>query len=887
MTDKYTYRSLELDEVHNLFQNSALFHKERVLTYLNQLNFSKHLIKDEKIINILTKISIFSSIYNINIEKLLNSISSFHSFNQINVYFKSIKQELTQKKLIEQIILQKGCINRILFGTPKSSLFQQNKRIYIKIPNIPSFFVQLQQIVNQLNTNIPTEQHLQLKIIDSERQKKTALILDGKKEIKIGRFLGSFIKQLEEGKQIIQQLSLQEFDSFTKMLMTHSIEQVESINKFLKLKTGKSLLFSTPLFFELKKTSSLKKNKMLSYLSSIQSFYITQQKNIHNTQIKEADSLIFDENNPDMIILSSRPRDIARISEYTDWNSCMAQDDEYSYDLPIQIGVGSIVAYLVNSKNPYKRLGRILLKPFISTNDLKQLNNRLDTFYQSIYNNDLKNFERLTLISPFETNNLYLPLLQKIKKAISDLNIKPISSNRIYLCDKAYGASQSLFSFYLKEIVKTNINPQHFYGSFTTVSNYYIDTLQRKYYFADLNNKNNLKDYLESTNIHFQTIERDNQTYFYTTSLFTHNIRHLNLSGLIAQYAKIHACDLKNIDERGICIHNLTITDADCLSIFPSHVKIKNSLTLESEKMTSVPQNIHCDKLTVECKNLMYIPTDIQINHLTLVKTSVKKLPPLTLKLLDARYSNITDIRNLNVTEYLDLSYTPLEYLPKKMHLDRLFLRQCTKLKNLPTDLNVNWLDIGQTNISNLPAQHYECILMILNTGLKKFPRGLTFNHLEAQSSHLKELPANLNAQKINISKSNVQTLPSNLSVETLIINDTNIQELPPDLKVKELHAKRTKINEIPADIQMSVIYLTDTPVETIHYTKNIHAFYLNHIPQYIHPNISPFNFIGISEKDVKLAQERYQTRYLKSTKIAYHPNLNTLPLTGQFRTIE
>lgn len=887
MTDKYAYRRLELDEIHNLFQNSALFHKERVLTYLNQLNFSKHLIKDEKIINILTKISIFSSIYNFDIEKLLNSISNFQSFNQINLYFKSIKQELTQKKLIEQIILQTGHIKRILYGTPKSSLFQQNRRIYIKIPNIPSFFAQLQQIVNQLNTNIPTEQHLQLKIIDSERQKKIALIRDGKKEIKIGRFLVSFIKQLEEGKQIIQQLSHQEFDTFTKMLMTHSIEQVESINKFLKSKTGKSLLFSTPLFFEFKKISSLKKNELLSHLSSIQSFYITQQKSIHNTQIKETDSLSFDENTPDMIILSSRPRDIARISEYTDWNSCMAQNDEYSYDLPVQIGVGSIVAYLVNSKNPYKRLGRILLKPFIPITAQKQIEERLNSFYQSNCKKYLNLFEKTALISPSDSQKYYLPLIKKLKKFDSNLHMESSDHNRIYLADKAYGKMKSLFSSHLKKIVKKYINTQKNYGLFKTVSNYYVDSLQNNYYFPDPNNPENIQDFLKSKQTHFHIFSRNNQTYLSTISLYIPNIRHLNLSGCIAKYVKIHALDLVNLDERGLYVNDLTIVNAEHLSVIPPTVKIQNSLKLESDKMLTLPCNIHCDKLTVECKNLTHIPSDIHVNQLVLINSVVEKLPPLNLDLLDMRYSKIKDISQLTVSNYLDLSNTPLECLPSKMHLEHLFLRQCTRLKKLPSDLKVKWIDIGKTNISNLPAQHYECILMISNTGVKKFQTGLTFNVLEAQYSSLESLPENLKSQKINITKTNIQTLPSKLSVETLIINDTNIQELPPDLKAKEVHAKQTKITEIPANIQINVLHLTNTPVKVIHYTEKVHAFYLNHIPQYIHPNISPFNFIGISEKDVKLAQERYQKRYLESTKIAHHPNLNTLPSTGQFRTIE
>ncbi len=891
MINGYLYQHLELKDIHKIFQNSILFHKKRVLNYIDKNGLNEHFIKNKQIINLLTRISIFSSIYNLNIEEILSSISMCQSYQEIKKFFDDLKKEINHKKQLEKNIIYKGLINRILYGTKLPPIFQDNKRVFIKIPDIPHLFQQMQLVVNHLNINIPTTHHIRLKVIDSNPKKKTVFIVDGKKETKFGRFLVSFIKNLENVKKITMELSNDDFKLFTKMLSSKSfsVNNLNSMNHFLKKRTGKTISFSAPLFFELKKISPFQKNEILAYLTSLQSFYIQQQKCIQDIQIREQNPLNLNSNTDkaDMIILSTRPKDIARMSEYTDWNSCMAQDDEYSHDLPNQIGVGSIVAYLVNSQNPYKRLGRILLKPFVSINDLKQINNQFDTFYQSVYNNDLKNFERLTLISPYETNKQYLPLLQKIKKAVSDLNIKPILSNRIYLCDKAYGVSQSLFSFYLKEIVKTNINPQHFYGLFTTVSNYYIDTLQRKYYFADPNNPNNIKDYLESTDINFQTIERDNQTYFYTTSLFTHHIRHLNLSGVIAQYAKIHACDLKNIDERGTVIHNLTITDADRLNIFPSNVKIKNSLTLESEKMISVPQNIHCDKLTVECKNLIYIPKDIQTNQLILVHTAVKELPDLTLKLLDARHSNITDIRNLNVTEYLDLSYTPLEYLPQKMHLDRLFLRQCTKLKNLPTDLNVKWLDIGQTSISKLPIQHFECILMVFNTGIKKFPNGLTFNQLEAQGSKLQELPANLKAQKINISKSNVQNLPSNLSVETLIINDTKIKTLPLDLKAKEVHAKRTQINEIPADIQISVLYLTDSPVETIHHTQKIHAFYLNQVPQFIHPDIQPVRFIGISEQDVKLAQERYQEKYLGGIQIARHTNLNTNSSINQFRTLE
>ena len=884
---------LNQDEVNVLFKNSFDFHKKSVEEYFSSISEPLFHFKEEKTLNILVQISILCSIYNLDRNDIFKFIQSNNSWQAIKSYFSSLKKEISKKKISEKKIIKKGLLNRIIYGTTLPPLFQNKNRIYVKISKIPTLSFLADEIINRLNLHTPEENFSLLKQTNQDNN-LSYFVIDENKKTKIGRFLISLIKQIELLKSNIALLEKEDFNALKHIFKSNytSLKEVnKKLNSFLKNKNLSKVSIPSSLFFELKENTSLQQDEFVEYLNSLKEIYFSFSEQLHYIQIRTNKKTNQHDNTyADMIILSTNPRDISRMSEYTSWDTCMGQEDECCYDLPIQIGIGSIVAYLVNSKNPYKRLGRIILKPFVSKSEHQYIKNRLNFFNSYENKKKLTDFDRFLTFSynQIENKNTWINFVTCLKKELSNFKENQPQSTKIYLPDQQYGIAHQQFLIFIKQILTQYINPSNTYGLFITATNFYRDKLQQEYYFPEPNNQNNLKEYLTAKNIPFKIVLKNSKEYICAHSLFAYNLKELILNGVIANQAKIHALSLLNLDERGFEVNNLTITGAEKLSTLPENLHIKNSLMLESDSMIILPSNINVKTLTVEAKNLKIIPSDIQVSELTLVHSKVSKLPPLSLDVLDAKHSKITDIRHVHVSNYLDLSFTPIQHLNDNLNVQGLFLRHCDKLKKLPKNLKTKWLDIGQTDIEEIPPLPYECLLMSNAKKIERLPHHISFNTLEAQGSGLKSLPDNLSAEKINLSKTNFQKIPKNLHItQLLLLNETPIQSLPADLIAKEVYANKTKISQIAPDTQIKTIHLIDTPLEVIHFSKTIQSIYLNKVPQFIHPKFSVFRFIGISEEDVKLAQQRYQMKYLTPIKITHHPNLNDNSSMEQFRTLE
>ncbi|MBQ8251469.1 MAG: hypothetical protein IJY92_06125 [Alphaproteobacteria bacterium] len=892
MLPSYPLHILEANEVQMLFKNSFVFHKQAVKTFVSGKNKISPVFKEEKTLHILTRISILCSIYHIDTEEAFKFIKNATTLKEIQDYFYTLKQELSKKKITEKKLIEKGLLNRLLYGTKLPPLFQNKSRIYVKIDKIPSLAFLVHELTNRLNLYIPHQNLIQLQ---PKEDYLSYFIIEDNKKIKIGRFLTSLVKQIEGLKMGIKTFQKEDFQEF-KLLFNQNTFDLKEMNKklnsFFKKKKLSKISLHIPLFFELKKHLFLQQEELIDYLHSLKELYFNFLEQIHYIQIRtnKNKTSLQEEAYANMIILSVNPRDISRVSEYTSWKSCMGQEDEYNYDLPMQIGAGSIVAYLVNSNNPYKRLGRILLKPFVNKSGYQYTNDLLNFFNLPKNKKKLTDFDRLITFSysQVQDTNIWLNLITDLKKELSSFKKRPNDIETIYLPDQQYGIMHQQFLIYIKQFLSAYINPQKMTGIFKTPVSFYRDKLQWEYYFPDPQNKDNLKEYLILKNIPFQSISKNEKTYIHTNSLCVSHLKELNLSGVIAHHAKVDALSLENLDERGIEAVNLEIMDAEKITAIPQNVYIKKSLTLQSSHMITLPSNIKVQKLTVEAKNLKIIPSDIQVSELTLIHSKVQKLPPLSLDLLDIKHSKITDVRPINVRQYLDLSYTPVQYLNENLNVEGLFLRHCEQLKKLPKNLKVKWLDIGQTNIEEIPPLPYECLLMVNAKKIERLPHHISFNTLEAQGSGLKSLPDNLSAEKINLSKTNFQNIPKNLHItQLLLLNETPIQSLPSDLIAKEVYANKTKISQIAPDTQIKTIHLIDTPLEVVHFSKTIQSIYLNKVPQFIHPKFSVFRFIGISEEDVKLAQQRYQMKYLEPVQIIHQTKLNLNSSIDQFRTLE
>ena len=72
---------------------------------------------------------------------------------------------------------------------------------------------------------------------------------------------------------------------------------------------------------------------------------------------------------------------------------------------------------------------------------------------------------------------------------------------------------------------------------------------------------------------------------------------------------------------------------------------------------------------------------------------------------------------------------------------------------------------------------------------------------------------------------------------------------------------------------------LRESPIETVHYSKHIHHISLTKLPQFIHPDMSPFIFVGFDEKDILKSKKQYIEKYIYPCKITnknllIHPHI-------------
>ena len=128
----------------------------------------------------------------------------------------------------------------------------------------------------------------------------------------------------------------------------------------------------------------------------------------------------------DRIMFSVRPSDVARQSTFQDWKSCMnAVGCNHRY-VDDSIGVGSIVAYGYNSKNPQKMVSRLLIHPY--------LNSKGEVMYQ-------------TNPKIYGENNLAFK--EKVKEIVSDEFNKNVKPDRYVRADGLYndGGNRDIFKF--------------------------------------------------------------------------------------------------------------------------------------------------------------------------------------------------------------------------------------------------------------------------------------------------------------------------------------------------------------------------------------------------------------------------------------------------------
>lgn len=153
-------------------------------------------------------------------------------------------------------------------------------------------------------------------------------------------------------------------------------------------------------------------------------------------------------------------------------------------------------------------------------------------------------------------------------------------------------------------------------------------------------------------------------------------------------------------------------------------------LTLDSSiTLEKLPDNLQLNYLYISRDSkLKVLPNNLTVNTLTISSEQITKLPNnLVTNRLDASFSNITELPDDLCVGNLDMSSSKLMHIPKSIkHFNYLNLSSCNNLKKLPDNLVIsNILNISYSNIRTLPKKLHTRSLFIKNTKIKVLPLDL------------------------------------------------------------------------------------------------------------------------------------------------------------------
>ncbi len=378
----------------------------------------------------------------------------------------------------------------------------------------------------------------------------------------------------------------------------------------------------------------------------------------------------------------------------------------------------------------------------------------------------------------------------------------------------------------------------------------------------------------------------------------------------------------------GTKIKELNLTKTPLTEIHPD-VQI-DILNISHTPIESLPSNLTLKKLDAfHCKNLEYLPPDIQVKEcLILANTPIKELPVLDTEVIhvincpnikelpdgikvsilwaqfssierlpknitatviscassklqkipdnttisssfDARKTNLEEIGENVTIRHLDISATPIKSLPTSLKTEELVAIYCKQLTAIPPYLTVSKrLNISAcTNIKELKNIKTKILNISICYNLKELDDTVMFNVLYANGSGLKKLPNSLTVDRIEISHCPIKNLPPYLKTDFLEAQDTHINEIPPTIEVKEANLDSTYVFVVPAGIKVEKLSLKNTPLSTIHYSQHLKKVIVNNPIKFIHPDLPTTCIIGMTEAEIIKAKARYKKTF-KNVKI-------------------
>lgn len=229
----------------------------------------------------------------------------------------------------------------------------------------------------------------------------------------------------------------------------------------------------------------------------------------------------------------------------------------------------------------------------------------------------------------------------------------------------------------------------------------------------------------------------------------------------------------------------LTLRRANALRSLPPKLNAPYLDLIACENLETLPPGLKTVELdATDCSRLWKLPEDLNCHRLILRRTAIESLP------------------SLEVSGTLDLSgCRRLHWLPKRLSVPNLSLRDCLSLEALPTQLEVRFLDIGGcVRLTELPAgmSRLERLFAGGCTRLAGLPDNLPrLTHLDvSECPALTSLPAEFEMNgTIDVAGSGLNRLPAGCRQARLLwrgapVND-RIAFSPETITVQEILLER------------------------------------------------------------------------------------------------
>lgn len=197
-------------------------------------------------------------------------------------------------------------------------------------------------------------------------------------------------------------------------------------------------------------------------------------------------------------------------------------------------------------------------------------------------------------------------------------------------------------------------------------------------------------------------VDNDNIQEIYDKILYSNDIN------LLQQYFPYDKFYIK--DHKIVCDGGLTIDSTIPLEKLPDNLQLNYLSIRRDSKLKSLPNNLTVNTLTISSEQITKLA-----HNLTVIRQ------------LDASFSNITELPDDLCVRNLDMSSSKLMHIPKSIkHFNYLNLSSCNNLKKLPDNLVIsNILNISYSNIRTLPKKLHTRSLFIKNTKIKVLPLDL------------------------------------------------------------------------------------------------------------------------------------------------------------------